>query len=212
MGKRYSEGQNIYLVTNIFITVIVPFIALNVRWAQSNVFKLLPFPWQTAPHSKWLKWNDLINAWLIHRLSYCLLMESFTSTWCKADTLYSICHTLEVHTQTLVRSSTEESLVKKGSEKMDESQNCSSGTSPWITHIHIYVHILRYAHSHTHSHASPLHWKCRSVPFLHGALPATHSTLLVCDPDMCWKGKYLTSCHFLLVPSHRVSSYVEHII
>lgn len=153
---------------------------------------------------------------------------SSTHVYCK--TLHDSTHSREVthrhsYTPTWVRSSTEESLIKLFSKNgwMPELQRryIISWPLPWITlytHTHtlIYVQVLKNALTHilTHAHkpfpALPLRWNCRSVPFLHGALPAPLSTLPVCDPCVCWKRKHLTSCPFLLVRSHRISSYAEY--
>lgn len=102
---------------------------------------------------------------------------------------------------------------------------------PWITHslhlcTHTHTHTLPHVHPHTHmftfsqkpkcilihthnqSSTIPLCWSHKSVPFLRGALPATNSTLPVCDPWMCWKRKCLTYYPFLLMLP--ISSYVEY--
>lgn len=139
------------------------------------------------------------------------------------------------YTQTLVRSLTEETLIKLFSKNgwMPELQQRHPTSFPRLhhetltlytlahslfsTHTHTnthysYVLILRNAQTHTHkpSPALSLRWNYRSVPFPHGALPATHSTLPVCDPSMCWKRKHLTYCPLLLMCSHRLSSYAEY--
>lgn len=119
---------------------------------------------------------------------------------------------------------------------MDDCQNCRSGTSfpglhheshtlytlPLFSHTHTCTYTRSYmltysetpkqtlSHTHEPSPALPLRWNCRNMPFPHGALPATHSTLPVCDPWMCWKRKHLTYCPFLLMLSHRITSYVEY--
>lgn len=97
---------------------------------------------------------------------------------------------------------------------------------PLFTLIHTHTHFLPHVHPHTHmftfsqkpkcilihthnqSSTIPLCWSHKSVPFLRGALPATNSTLPVCDPCMCWKRKCLTYYPFLLMLP--ISSYVEY--
>lgn len=101
-----------------------------------------------------------------------------------------------------------------------------SRNHPLFTLIHTHTHFLPHVHPHTHmftfsqkpkcilihthnqSSTIPLCWSHKSVPFLRGALPATNSTLPVCDPCMCWKRKCLTYYPFLLMLP--ISSYVEY--
>lgn len=58
--------------------------------------------------------------------------------------------------------------------------------------------------------ALPVCWNYGSVPFLCGALPATHTTLPKCDLALCWKRKHLTFCPLLLMCLYRILSYAEY--
>lgn len=57
------------------------------------------------------------------------------------------------------------------------------------TYTQIWPHTSKHMITHTHKRDAtlPLHWSTSIVPFLHGALPATHSTLPECDPHVLKK-------------------------
>lgn len=65
-----------------------------------------------------------------------------------------------------------------------------------------------FTYTHKPSPALPLVWKCRSVPFVHGKLPATHSTLPVYDPPHVLKEEAFTLLTFS-ADARWVSSYAE---
>lgn len=67
----------------------------------------------------------------------------------------------------------------------------------------------KHSHAHMPSPALPLRWKCKSVPFPHGTLPATHSALPVCDPLYVLKKEAFNLLHFS-ADAHWVSFCVEH--
>lgn len=111
---------------------------------------------------------------------------------------------------------------------MDESQNCIRGAlhHPFLTTTFILLYILSSAYTltqlpqiliemSTHTLAQalpalPVCWNYRSVPFLCGALLATHTALPKCDLAAFWKRKHLTFFPLLPMCLHRILSYAEY--